>query len=697
MWFEFWFAVLALCALLYLPGTLFLKASRMPISWALPTAPLVSCGLIFITGEVFSALHIPAYLPLMLGISLFVAGIAYIAARINLKKRGAKSSTNSTANNSANNTVFARDPLDWKILLMYVAVGVVTTTLLYVTSLSNAGSFVQGWDITRHLDVTQAMIDSQRYSSISYDFYSTSDTAIIPWQPGPLGFYPCGWNILTALVTQLIHTDVTIAGNALNFVGAAILLPLSMTTFIAKTFPRNRSALLAGAFVTGAFAVFPWALLIYGPIYPNTLAFCTMPSIFWVFMQMTRSKTPKHELVWLVVTFLLGGISLTVLHASTIFSSIIILLPWCLARIGQSKRHVTLFGKQLNPRTLVSVFFAAIVLIWVVLYFAVVKRGVALNFWWNSYSDPLNALIHAIGLDYIGESYAGGELVSMQPALTLVVFIGIVWTFTNKRGRWLSVSFFYVSLLCAFIITFDFPVKGLLSGFWYTDPFRIAASAALTAIPLAAVGLGTLACAAFDQLCRIDTLLKRPFWKYAVGASVVTVFVLSNCLIAMPSSKHAQPTNAFAAYKAGAEASYGDKEPLTDRERDFLRRVENIIPRGARVANIPYDGSLWAYATNNVHVIWRFPTGYDGSERPASAILRKRLKYIASDEEVRNTAKELDIHYILILENPKSPGVIGDNYKLGTFRGISEINDETPGLETVLSEGNMRLYKITLY
>ena len=67
------------------------------------------------------------------------------------------------------------------------------------------------------------------------------------------------------------------------------------------------------------------------------------------------------------------------------------------------------------------------------------------------------------------------------------------------------------------------------------------------------------------------------------------------------------------------------------------------------------------------------------------------------DEEVRNTAKELDVHYVLQLENPASSGVIGDNYKMGTFRGVSEITDDTPGFEVVLSEGNMRLYKITLY
>lgn len=684
MWPEFVRAVLVLCILLYLPGTLFLKAFRMPIGWALPTAPLISCSFIFITGEVLNVLRIPAHIFLMVGVPLFIAGATYAFTHVGTRHNPAPSS-------------HTYDDLPWQILLISVAVGLVTTTLLYVTSLSSAGAFVQGWDITHHLDVTQAMIDSQCYSSINYNYYSTPDAAIIPWQSSSSGFYPSGWNILNALATQLVHTDTTVAGNALNFVSAAILLPLSITTFIAKTFPNKRTVLLAGAFTAGSFSVFPWALFVYGPIYPNTFAFCTMPAIFWVFMQITRSKTPKHDLILLSITFVLGCISLTVLHTSTIFSSIIILFPWCLARIKQSNRRISLFGHRVKPLILVGVFFIFVILVWLTFYFVLIVRGVALSFWWNSYSDPINALIHVIGLDYVGESYAGGELVSMQPMLTLTVFVGIVWTFSKKQGRWLSVAFFYISLLCAFIISFDVPLKGILSGFWYTDPFRIAATAAISAMPLAAIGLSTLGCALFDLICRYQPRLPHFLGKRASLVLVITVFVLGNYLIAMPSSKHPAPTNAFSAFKTVAVESYGDKDPLTNEEREFLRRVKNIIPKGARVANIPYDGSLWANATNNVHVVWRYPTGYDNTEKPTSAILRKRLKDIASDEEVRSIAKELDIHYVLVLGIPSESGAIGNNYRSGTFRGISGITDDTPGFEVVLSEGNMRLYKITLY
>ena len=111
------------------------------------------------------------------------------------------------------------------------------------------------------------MIESQKYSSIHYDFYSTVEASITPWEPGTSGFYPSGWNIVVALTTQLVSTTVPTAGNALNFVSAAIIFPLSICSLIAKVLPKHRIALISGAFVCLAFFVFPWSLLIYGPIF----------------------------------------------------------------------------------------------------------------------------------------------------------------------------------------------------------------------------------------------------------------------------------------------------------------------------------------------------------------------------------------------------------------------------------------------
>lgn len=718
MWLEFFQSVVVIIALLYVPGVILLHASGMPKPWALVSAPLVSCALFFIEGEIFSALNIPIPLAVMVLVPLLIAVLVnvyvfYVAPKhkegLNDKKpvkskaiRAGKRSTNPVP-------AFICEELPFLIPLLYVAIGLLTVGLLFLPTLPSASSFVQGWDIVHHLDVTQAMIESQKYSSIHYDFYSTVEASITPWEPGTSGFYPSGWNIIVALTTQLVSTTVPIAGNALNFVSAAIIFPLSICSLIAKVLPKHRIALISGAFVCLAFFVFPWSLLIYGPIFPNTVAFCVMPSIWWIFMQMTRSKTPKHDLIWLIVIFVLGLITLFILHPSTIFSSIVVLLPWSFARIGESKRRVVLFGKQIKPVTLAYVFFIFALVIWSVFYYVLIVRGVALNFWWSAYSSLQDAILHALGMDFIGQSYAGGELVSPQPILSICVLVGAVWTFKHKQARWMVSAFMYLSILCIFIITFDVPLKGYLSGFWYTDPFRIAASCVIMAIPLAALGLATLAEAALETFAswrekasqaqtKAQTCVFCNVWaKPLIAGAVIACVVVLNYVVPMPNLKSEKPIPAATAFKQASEKAYGDHYILTSEELEFLRRVELTVPAGAVIANLPQDGSLWAYGTNDLHVLWRFPNGYDASERPASAILRKRLNRIASDPEVLQTARDLNVQYVLILNNVVDySNAVTSTYKPGTFRGITQITDTTPGFEVVLEEGSMRLYKITL-
>lgn len=714
MWLEFFQSVVVIIALLYVPGVILLHASGMPKPWALVSAPLVSCALFFIEGEIFSALNIPIPLAVMVLVPLLIAVLVnvyvfYVAPKhkegLNDKKpvkskaiRAGKRSTNPVP-------AFICEELPFWIPLLYVAIGLLTVGLLFLPTLPSASSFVQGWDIVHHLDVTQAMIESQKYSSIHYDFYSTVEASITPWEPGTSGFYPSGWNIIVALTTQLVSTTVPIAGNALNFVSAAIIFPLSICSLIAKVLPKHRIALISGAFVCLAFFVFPWSLLIYGPIFPNTVAFCVMPSIWWIFMQMTRSKTPKHDLIWLIVIFVLGLITLFILHPSTIFSSIVVLLPWSFARIGESKRRVVLFGKQIKPVTLAYVFFIFALVIWSVFYYVLIVRGVALNFWWSAYSSLQDAILHALGMDFIGQSYAGGELVSPQPILSICVLVGAVWTFKHKQARWMVSAFMYLSILCIFIITFDVPLKGYLSGFWYTDPFRIAASCVIMAIPLAALGLATLAEAALETFAswrekasQAQTCVFCNVWaKPLIAGAVIACVVVLNYVVPMPNLKSEKPIPAATAFKQASEKAYGDHYILTSEELEFLRRVELTVPAGAVIANLPQDGSLWAYGTNDLHVLWRFPNGYDASERPASAILRKRLNRIASDPEVLQTARDLNVQYVLILNNVVDySNAVTSTYKPGTFRGITQITDTTPGFEVVLEEGSMRLYKITL-
>lgn len=75
MWLEFFQSVVVIIALLYVPGVILLHTSGMPKPWALVSAPLVSCALFFIEGEIFSALNIPIPLAVMVLVPLLIAAL----------------------------------------------------------------------------------------------------------------------------------------------------------------------------------------------------------------------------------------------------------------------------------------------------------------------------------------------------------------------------------------------------------------------------------------------------------------------------------------------------------------------------------------------------------------------------------------------------------------------------------------------
>ena len=121
----------------------------------------------------------------------------------------------------------------------------------------------------------------------------------------------------------------------------------------------------------------------------------------------------------------------------------------------------------------------------------------------------------------------------------------------------------------------------------------------------------------------------------------------------------------------------------------------------AVVLNMPYDGSAYAYGVSNMNVVYRYMSGYgatdeDQRETSWSRFLRTRLAMglEGRDPLAEAALEELRPDYLLILDRDVdemleafSPYVVAD------WMGILQVDDETPGLELVLSEGDMRLYR----
>ena len=241
-WLSFIAAVGVALVLMYIPGLSILKAGRLSLPWALSAAPLISCALIFLTGETFAWLRIPLNITLYIFILLCITVAARVwqlrASRLHAAHPGALQTTRT----------FGCAPISTATLALYLGIGVVCTLIWYVVPLWQPSNLANGWDIVAHLNYAQTFIQNSTYSSLHASYYSTAAAQLNP-SSAPATFYPCGWNILCALIAQIANTSVPVAANALNSVFLAVCWPLSCMTFVANVFPTQPHARTCAAFV----------------------------------------------------------------------------------------------------------------------------------------------------------------------------------------------------------------------------------------------------------------------------------------------------------------------------------------------------------------------------------------------------------------------------------------------------------------
>ena len=190
----------------------------------------------------------------------------------------------------------------------------------------------------------------------------------------------------------------------------------------------------------------------------------------------------------------------------------------------------------------------------------------------------------------------------------------------------------------------------------------------------------------------------------APAVAVAVAFVLLSAVVPLPA-----PGGAIAAPLAATgswverQNDWGNESQLvlTGEERDFAREANELLPDGAVVANAPNDGSAYLYGAEGMETAYRYLTGYDGDddtgETSESRLVRTALRDIASRDDVRVAAEKMGIEYVLLLDQGDPRGEDRRylfSYGQDDWSGIEGIADGTPGFEVVMSEGDMRLYRI---
>lgn len=693
------FGILCGAILVFLPGYLVSGFSRLPHTLRIACAPAISIGVYCVAATLYSKIGIPcSWLTLFL--PFLVAGIVIAVVAAIVQRR----SDTSNPCTLPDFVVYMDSRMSWITFAIYLICGLLLTAVVFLGNLDGLYEFSQRYDNVFHMGLIRTFLDTDAWSILNTSVYAGAADFEAPIDD--IKFYPSAWHMICTMVIQITGVSVPYSENIVNMLFVSLVFPAGMFALMNILFPRNRAALLFGAITSFAFAAFPWKLMSWGPIFPNLAAMCAIPSIMATFMLMIGEDVPQRRRIWSGILFVFGCVGIALLQPNGIFTMAIFLGAYCFHRIGQSRPR-RIGNINVSPHVMQALFVLLAILIWLGAYKAPFIHEIA-SFVWPAFSGKAEALRNIALLSF--------RETSPQLVLGIIVIAGFVLILLNKEKRWVVLPYLFMCVAYFIAATTDGRVKQVLSGFWYTDPIRLGANIALFAIPLASYAL---ACA-YDALRRlIDSKAQtssseisssasntpsHSWISYVLGVSFVAVFALTVFYPGIDIEGKGVSTSALGGISEAIEDCYsnGSVDDGTDNvydedERLFIQKVKETVEPDAVILNEPNDGSGFLYGAEGMNIFYRYMYEYDrDDETEESHIIRQKLNQIGTDQSVQQAVDNVSADYILILDQNDD----FDNskhlwsYEEAHWLGFDSISDATEGLELVLSDGDMRLYKV---
>ena len=677
-WSVLFLEAFVVAVALILPGMLASGAFGVPLKLSLSFGPVISVFFLVFMGIVLRLVGVAGgYFALLISLFLF-AVVSGVACFLRFHGRSA---------------FFDTDIASLLPYLCALALSVPVTVYLFVRGIGLPDNFLQVYDNSFHLSVVRSMKHASSYSILSVGSYlEAGSEAFNP--NASAGFYPAAWHIVAALAARTFNISVMAAINLTNFVFVAFVLPLGIQSFIAVITKDDARKGICAAVVTLASTAFPWTLLYWGPVYPNFAAYCAIPAVAAVFIwfmqnfEVSCSVCAAHRSVLVALFF--GVVALVALQPNAVFTLGILLVPSIVACVGG------LLERQLLRMQSISIKFAyhvsrgfvllAVAIIWFLMTRASFLQGV-INFHWPSFTYFFDAVWRSF-------SFSFKENTSCILVACLVV-LGSLCALANKSFR----GYFFVYLFSAVLFVVDATqdgfIKHFLTGFWYTDQYRIAAMVVLFSIPLSTLGLDFILGKVQDAFSASDGIDCTS--KYFPQAFCV---VLISCGLFWPESVNPAVSNyspvGFAKEVFNYMYSINDVDNnLTSDELTFLGKVKQIAGDDL-IINNPFDGSVYGYAISDLNLMYRNFSSFGKSETTASREIRYGLDRISYDSVIAHDVKQAGAKYLLVLDYGESgrEGADMPGYQRSGWTGIDSVDDSTPGFSLVLSEKDMRLYSI---
>ncbi len=563
-------------------------------------------------------------------------------------------------------------------LSTYMLVGTILTVSIFLRNIDGPASYSVQTDTTFHLSCAKAMLDSGRYSILHASEYPDLMNA------GQGIFYPAAWHIITAVASDLSKTNIVIAHNAINFIICSCVYPLSTWLFLSSIFKNDKKLIYAGGITCVLFSYFPWAFLIVGQFDSNLLANAQLPAFLFAFYQLITNDCLSNEAsieiskskslsptVCAICILSISFIALVGSQTNAVFSAGVICIPLI---VQFSCKTAGRYTNRIELRFLASILTIGLIgILWLLVYSLPFIQPIV-NVYREPTATPLEALKNILLLKY-------GQPTNAQPILGLLVCIGLVAAFASTRYKWLSVSYILIAALTFICMTLNHPLRRLICGFWYSGTIRLDGVLAIVAVPLAAIGL-----------CKIAHVLIRPLLNSGrikpvdllIPAFTICMAIL---IVAYPKTISFSKNNyRYLCEQIKVNYSLTSGVSISPEERRFVDKVKRIVGKKS-VINIPSDGSIWLYASDDINVISR---QFYSTPNKEYELFKTSLYEASENNDVLNAIQKTRARYVLILDETVNVGYFDPS----EWKGILDITDDTPGFTCLLSDGDMRLYQI---
>lgn len=642
---------------LFVPGLLVTYGFglRSVAAWGL--APVVTVGLVATTAAVAGVLGVPWSVPLVLIVALVVA-IAVAVLMFLLRRRWPAATA---------------DP---RRVTLAAAIGLVPAVLLgivtFVSGVGHPDALSQTYDAVLHYNAIASILDTHNASSL------TIGTLDIPGEPG--SFYPAAWHDMTSLLVMTGGFSIPISVNIISGVIAVVVWPVSCLLLVRQVVGRSAVGLAITGVVSVAFTAYPWALLSFGVLWPNLLGMSLSPAVLALVVSVTglaKDDAIGRGRAWTILP--LAALATGFAHPNVVFTVIVLSLVPIAIAIGRRTVRLRADGRLL--RGLIEAA-AAVVIFLAVWYWAATTPALALvrTFYWA----PTETTARAIGEGFF-LSTNGNKALWL---LALVVIGGMLLCRRYPRLQWLVAGFVITTGLYAVAASINSPAMQKFTGYWYNDPYRLAAMLPITAVPIAVAALMYLGRRTSD-FAGARGWLDRSFTLLRARSFAASTLVITLLLGILTGGFYVTKHSAVLGNTYTLPSTQKDLELVDPAEAAFFADIKKVIPPDAMVANDPWDGSalLWALADRRV----LFPH-LDITTTADQQYLAKHLNQAATDPKVCSAANRLRVGYLVIGDAKFWPW----DHRSALYPGLADPGSSNPAFQLVASSGpNLKLYQLT--